>query len=809
MILLICMVKPSILIFITSLLLSISLYAQTISEIPTDKILSGLELEETAKNLSEDLKERLQKNLRETKIVDNLKNKVIDASLGDYVELTRDEKKLLNRIGMPKEEIDSIDLLNNPEEGQEKITKSINNFVEDEKKEAKNMAMQSAIPGLGSSIIGLTFSAFLGPLVLIKCRTQPSALVFGGTSIAWIGLEMMSWNNYKFEYEKLTKLGDVKGITKDGKKLSSKVIRLYEEIKQDVESSVESSEMDSFDTAKVAIDKNLSSAQGKIEELRVAVKEFQVEFQKFSDTQISTLETLKKSIVLIKDNTKIKSRNATFAAIGFATASGLAFAEQFNMIGPPGGKCLAPNTSERSSNNRLLDAFNWIIPSAHADMKKTAMANFDKIGIPIGAGLLVAYLAFKAKFLNPIYASGTSRGITFGVMAAIAGIAAWKMKKFVKYLEEKIEILEELIITLKRRLDKTEDLLSRADKFMDFVGSVIIPQAKNFLEQADSLVKETENMISENEVLKEQVENKINDLKEEYGDDIDSLQNKLKDINLDETLPTQSSPSIKLPDDLPEETDDLIQDLKEEGEKAIQSKRSSFIEIILDKVMYNAIGSNERVDGFCLTGIKNIQLDKGCRCRRNNRCSQLKLKVGNIKKNKITKGLLSNSSQVLMGLKYLSHGMGNKAQSIFERLSSQKQNTDNINKYFYQKLKKNNITPESIEKRAQRELNKLNKLGNSSLPLIKRVANSPYMGNRSKRPPSSNKEASQRALNRLKNILSLKLYLDGKDDPFLERIALPKINNQKMLNSLKDIETDKSRDLFKMINRRYMKVFQN
>ena len=220
-------------------------------------------------------------------------------------------------------------------------------------------------------------------------------------------------------------------------------------------------------------------------ELKSAVDQFESAFLKFSDEQTGALNKLKTSLELVRDSTKTKVRNATIAGAGFAISPGLAFAEQFSLIGT-GDFCVAKR--EESLIEEL------IFPRAHGEgVKETVSANFDKIGIPIGAGVAAAYLAFEMQFLNPIFATGTLRGITFGVMSGLAGIAAYKMNEFAEYLDDQIKLIEDLIAAFQARVRKTDVVFDRTDTFLQFVQDNIIPQARRLLGEVDRVLDQIPN----------------------------------------------------------------------------------------------------------------------------------------------------------------------------------------------------------------------------------------------------------------------------------------------------------------------------
>jgi hypothetical protein len=711
--------------------------ADVIDEIPTDEV---LKTHEDIEQASEKLSEEAITQLENSDVQDDLKDKVLEATVGDYVKLTDEEQNILSRMGMSQGEIDSIDFVNNPKQSKVKLTNQIQKYANNKQKEVKKVVLQDGIPGLGSSVLGLTFATFLGPLVGMKCWDQTSAKVFAGTSLTWIGLEMMSWDNYKFELQELSALGNTTRVTVGVKALAQKIISLHEEIKTELKTT------DGKPTEQV--DEKLVMLQGKIGELRAAVQKFQKEFANFSDSQVGALNKLKKSIALIQKNTAKKVKSATIAGAGFAVSSGLAFAEQYNLIGK-GGSCVVDNP------NTQKGIMEYIIPSAVAGVKEKATANFDKLGIPIGGGLLAAYIAFKGKFLTPIFASGTSRGITFGVMAGIAGVAAWKMKRFSDYLGEQTELIDDLIRALKKRMDKTDELISDGDSFLQFVEQVIISQARDVVKKVDEIV-----------------------------DDLEGNVDKMK-----------------------EEVDTVIDGMDE--------VESSSLYNLLENFAISKAYAGKGKKSLCLVGKRNIRLDKNCRCRSKNKCTSIKLTNVNGVKNQITKKLIESSHYITRGLKYISYGFPKKAEAYFLKIDKGRKDIDKVNQYFLKKTKKKGLNSAYFDRVARQEIKKLEAIGEKSLgksfsPPRRLAKQTGFKFNNKK------KDANRVNMIKLKNMLLIKEFLSdnksqsrrGRGD---QRSSKPELtfNEEDLLEGLNDIEEDRSLNLFKIISRRYNIIYHS
>lgn len=764
-----------------SFFFSLAAYSQANVEVPTDRVLEDAEdLRSTAEGLSDDFREQLE----DENVQSDLKNKVIEAAAGDFLELTDEEKNVLSRMGMSDSEIDSIDFVNDPSGSKDKLVGHINKYASDKQNEVKDTVMQDAVPGLGASILGLTFSTFLGPLVGIKCWSQTSAKVFAGTSVAWLGLEMMSWNNYKIKLEELSNLGNTAKVSQEARLLAVEIQSLYNQIK----TKMNESKIDSIEEAGDIADENLVFIETKIGELREAVQRFQKEFMKFSDDQIGALGKLRDSIALIRDNTNKKVKNATIAAAGFVTSSGIAFAEQYNLIGSAGGKCVGAGGAAPSTSFNPLEFF---IPSAHAGAKEVAASNFDKLGIPIGGGLLAAYLGFKMKFLNAIYASGTSRGITFGVMAGIAGVAAWKMKEFVKYLSEQISLIDDLISAFKKRITKTDDLISKGDRFLQFVEQIVLPQVREVVNQVDDLVDDLSDKVND---YKDQIEGQVEEVKgqiEEGKDQVDEIKSDLEG---------QAN-------DLKDEVNDKL----DEVQNSLPDPQSSLFNYLIGSLLDTAHAAKSR-GGQCLYGFQNMQLDKHCICRKKNKCTNIKLGSIKGKKSDMTKKLIEKSHQITTGLKYLSNGMPSKADRYFSKVVSERKYMDQINDYFIKKINKKGFDKSYYAKMANQEIAKLEPIG-------REMAGKSYAPTRKlMRRTGFNKKArarnnmSNEALVKLKNIMLLKDFLDNKRGrPSHKRgksDSLAEMSESDLIQGLNDIEEDKNKDIFKIISRRYFLIYQ-
>ena len=794
-------------------------------EIPSDRILTDAkEIKSLSENLSSDLKKQIQSQV----IKPDFRSKLVNAAVGDYVQLTREEKRVLENIGMSDDEIKSIDFINKPEASKNSIGKQVNSFVGKKQEEAKDILMQDAIPGLGASVLGLTFSTFLAPLVLMKCWSQTSAKVFGITGVAWVGLELMSWNNYKFEYEEISKLGDTQKVSKEVQEIAQKIIRIYNEIQD----KMNAMNIVSIDQASSVIDGNLQFLQDKVSELRVLVKQFQKQFVQFSDDQINIMTKLRDSFVLIRDHTKNKVKNASIAGVGFATASALAFAEKFNLIGAAGGRCVANEGISSNRNGDFLNLSDIFFPPAIAGAKEFAMSNFDKLGIPIGGGILAAYLIFKAKFMNPIISSSLSRGITFGIMAGIAGVAAWKMKEFVKYLDEQIKLIDDILAAFRRRVGKTEDLIDRGDDFLQFVEQIIIPQARTVVNQVGKLVDgintQFKNYKSEIQPI---LDDKVKELKDKYGDNlekIDELKDKYgDDLEKIDEFKDEYGDNVEKIDKLEDEYGDdlgkikeqfqknkgdeieVLDDAKEKLEEVLKNNSSSLYNHLVNMVIRTAEAGDSE-SKRCLYGIQKIQLDNQCKCRKIKKCTNIKLNTIVGKKGNIIQKLSANSNLLATGLKYLSNGFYKRSNLIFEKFIDKKNEISLINNYFFKKLKNKKINEDFVIKQANQEILKLSSA--SDQLSLKSYTPPKNLLKRSGYKISSPSKQSNQAMNRLKNILLVKDYFSRREN----NIAIDKDGTPKKIvleNSdfevFRDVEMDKTKNLFKIISRRYLLIYQN
>jgi len=414
---------------------------------------------------------------------------------------------------------------NSKENILDKATSSLNTKLSREAQKAVDTISQEVIPGLGASIISMAFATMLGITLVAKCRSMPSALTFSGTSALWIASELSNWNGYNIRIENVDRFGKFseKDI-KEQKELMKKIVLVAKKAKK-LQSTL-GDRLYLLKGVKTLEDlKNIKGVQDDkdniesfIKEtlvLRSDIKKMKDIFEVYFDEQYDHYKKIISSLSSIQETTEKKAKNTKIAAVGFALASALAFAEHFNLLKAKGA-CFSEAKKVPSSMWDLL------INKAYAEEKKgnafydgktieiePKFANLDKIGILAGAGLGAAYLAFKMKFLKKILGSGMSRGIVFAILAGTAYFSAEKLQNFSSYFDQKMDEVESFRSSVAQRLTQVKNSADNALSFMNFVEGKVLP----FIQK--SLDKKNEEVIkSTKENFESQINHKRDKIKE-------------------------------------------------------------------------------------------------------------------------------------------------------------------------------------------------------------------------------------------------------------------------------------------------------
>jgi len=392
------------------------------------------------------------------------------------LNLTPQDKKTLQLLGYSDQEIDELSIGSFVDkEGRKKLSDRITNYGNSKTGEVDRGIQKSLVPGLSSSVVGLSLASLLGITVGVRCSSQPSALAFAGASAAWVGLEMMIWKGYQIEMSDIEALGEIGKIPNALKKKVERVKTILKEIERDFKIS-DVKDINLF----------LDSKQGEVDELKGVADELHGFLRKAKDKQFGALSSIQKSIELAAETSKKKARNAKVAAIGFTAAAGVAAMEAFNIFGGS-GNCFTKGVMTRpqgstSSKDFLAVVSSLFFKEAYAGF--ASVGDLDKIGIPVGAGLAAAYLGFEKKFADKIYASGTSRSVIFVGMAGLAYFAS-------KKLDEASEFLDKQAQEMKLFVDSLESLTE--GKMTSFPsGQALINSLKNdLLPSLEDLVKDS------------------------------------------------------------------------------------------------------------------------------------------------------------------------------------------------------------------------------------------------------------------------------------------------------------------------------
>ena len=474
--------------------------------------------------------------------------------LGNYLELTADEKEALRKMGMSEADIASLDLRNNPQEALDKMAAQGQAYGDRRAKDATKIAEEELVPGLGAATLDLAFAAFLGIPVAVRCYRWPSAVLFSATAAYWVIKEMSIWGGYKEELAEIGKRdfgGEweqaLKDTTVDINALSAKI----KELQQLQGEGIFEQSRDL--TAKI---KDLA------EDLRLKLAKYRAIVESVGNDQLKYFEQVLEMYQLALDTTQKKADNALHAAIGFGSAAALAAAEAAGLYGADAGSCapVAGVSSSNWSNYLIPQAVGGDVPLLSSINSDATIGDFDKIGIIGGATLGAAYAAFGLEFLDPIYRTGVSRAITFSIMAGIAYYAHAKLAAAVEKLQEIAEELKLFLKVVRARFERldgitdnvdaliawVEELLPKINQLIDILENTYL-SAKEKVELVKAKLRELqdkwqgrlENLTMDDLGLniggltKEQAQKIFDEIKEEYRkkyqDQIDQLQKDLQD----------------------------------------------------------------------------------------------------------------------------------------------------------------------------------------------------------------------------------------------------------------------------------------
>ncbi len=540
-------------------------------------------------NLSQELSDLTQQErdeLKDLNISEGLQDSLQSTSSDLKPNLTADDRKALKLLGYSDQEIENLSLGTfTNEDGVDNLKSRAKNYAEGKKKEAEEGVKGSLVPGLASSVIGLGFASMMGLIVGIRCSNQPSALVFAGSAAAWVGLEMMIWKGYQIRMKEIETLQEASNIPQV---INAKVDRAKKIIKN-LEDRFKANPTTNFEAF-------LEENAGQVDKLKKIAKDLREFLNVAKDRQFGALRSIHKSIELAAETSKKKARNATVAAVGFGSAAALAGAEHYNVFNSA-GTCQGGGTGEVP----------WplsLIPSAHASFAN--VGDFDKIGIPLGAGLGAAYVGFQQKFADKIYNSAVTRAVVFLSMAGIATLAAVKLNEAAKFLQKQADEMDIFVNVIEDKIDRAETGFSNADVIIKELKKELIPRIEEIADKVKDNLNSAKDKIEDR--IAEGVD--VNDVASELGLD----EEELKKVVEKEDLTTS---------EIEKELGDLSGDnLPEINPSLLNRKlRTHWFEKILNQWMHQAHAAKNEASCFRRAATYLIE-DAQCSCRATKKCSQ-------------------------------------------------------------------------------------------------------------------------------------------------------------------------------------------
>lgn len=415
--------------------------------------------------------------LKNDSLSDELKNFATNANNFVTLKLSENDRESLRILGYSNDEIDSLDANSFTDKTQtNKLKNRLNSYADSKSKEIDDGVMKELVPGLAASVIGLSFASLLGIVIGFRCSSVPSALAFTGTSAAWVALEMMIWKGYDINMKDIKTLQEASKIPD---RVKSKVNRI-KAIVESLESGFKSSGLANYEGF-------LEQKDSEIGELKSIVEEIKIYLRSQKDKQFGSLKSIQKSISLAAETSRKKAKNAKIAAIGYTASAGIAAAEAFSAFG------LAASCT-RESVTLLEKTLSLLFPSAHAGF--ASVGDLDKIGIPVGAGLAAAYLAFEQKFADKIYANPTSRAVVFSAMAGIAFLAATKLKKAADFLEKQAHEMSVFTKTVEDAIEGKQVKFTSLTSLVLSLKEDLLPKVQKIIETAKVKKEELEQLVT-------------------------------------------------------------------------------------------------------------------------------------------------------------------------------------------------------------------------------------------------------------------------------------------------------------------------
>lgn len=742
------------------------------------------EIQDQLNNLVQEEKDKL-KNID---FSDQLQDIANDLPSKIKPNLSEKDREALKLLGYSDDEIDNLSVATamDPAE-RDKFRQRVDDFNDKKVKDVNSTIKNDVIPGMASSVIGLAFSSMLGLVVGFRCHNQPSGLVFAASAGAWVALEMMIWKGYQFEQKEFSKMQDLSKIPGHLEPKINKAKKIINDLEQGFK-NVNASDVVSFESY-------LEGQMAKVEELKKIAQDIRDYLKVQKDRQFGALRSIQSSISLAASTTRKKARNAKIAAVGFTVAGGIAAAENANLINA-GGTCTGQEpTGEQTllKRNPIIDFF---LPSAHA-LGFANVGDFDKIGIPIGGGLAAAYLGFNKTFGQQIYNSATGRAITFLMMAGIAGVAAWKLSKAAKFLDQQEYEMDLFVSAIEDKLSGLSMSFPTGKELIDELKEKLLPEIQEIREGLQNGLADMEDKI-----------------KDQIGTGVEDLKGQINSEDLNKAIEAEKN----------FDASDINQSLSEATKMDFSNLDASdlrgrlgFIEKVIDFLMDTAVAKKTSYDTpvSCFGRSRSFLVeDETCQCRSKNKCNRsfYPQKMSFPVKSEFGPtifqigGLISKSSEAIF------MGAPKKGVVGFSKVGSLKNKIDlNTRKILSQQLGKKidyKVTAIGVNKALQMvspALKDYYKGSQKGLTQRMNPALSKGLVRSSKRNLVSSTDQGRALRMSLRNKLSMAKALGNKSLHGYELKTSKSLKNERSYNYSKEALTrDSSKDIFQVISKRYL-----
>ncbi len=547
--------------------------------------------------IKEEIKEEV---LSQINLTQNLKD-ILNEKAQTPIALDENDTKALRLLGYSDEEISSLTLGDIADSNQrQKLADRVNQYANKKNTEINEGLEQSVVPGLASAVIGLAFSSLLGVVIGVKCSNQPSALAFAGTSAAWAALEMMIWKGYQVNMDDIQTLVNATEIPK-------KITKEVDEIKaiiKSIEDDIKTTGVDNYDSV---LERNKPKLK-QLQEKALALRDY---LNKAKDSQFGAVRSIQESLELAAETSKKKAKNAKIAAIGFTAAAGIATAETFKAFGD-GGKCF------NAKGGFIPQVLDFLSTPAYAGF--ASIGDLDKIGIPLGAGLGVAYLGFEKTFANQIFNSAPSRAAIFLAMAGIAYYASVKLEEASEFLAKQAAEMDIFATSIENALSKLNSGFNSVQELINEIKTQLLPAFDDLLENVKNNQKVKDSLAALQGKIEEAKANGSTDqLKSDLSDELKTLVN--QELNQSES-------------DIQKTINEGKADLSNITSSEYLTKTVSLIDLfdfLIPDVHASFKGLS--INPSCFKRGKNFPvMDENCSCLKNRSCmssrfpSQLKVK---------------------------------------------------------------------------------------------------------------------------------------------------------------------------------------